>query len=74
MAQSQISRSKEFKYIQIIDSTRKDIKLLKSIENDLISQNSHLSLLAKERKHKLQRNRKISLVSICIAVLCIIIP
>lgn len=74
MAQSKISRSKEFKYIQIIDSTRKDIKLLKSIENDLIKQNSHLSSLAKERKHKLQRNRKISLVSICIAVLCIIIP
>ena len=74
MEQSKIMRSKQFKYIQIIDSTKKDIHSLKSLEYALKSENSRLLLIAEERKHKIKTNRKISFVAICIAVLSIIIP
>ena len=76
LAQSQISRFKELKYSQIIDSTRKDINALKTYSNDLKSQNEqlyscnkHLSKLAEERKLKLQRNRKIGLVMLGVIIL-----
>ena len=80
MAQSQISRSKELKYLQIIDSAKKDINALKTHSNDLISQNKqlyncnkHLSKLAKDRKQKLHRNRKIGLVMIGVIILQVLL-
>jgi len=76
LEQAKIRRSKEFKYIQIIDSTRKDINTLKTHSNDLTSQNKqlyncnkHLSELSEKRKNKLQRNRKIGLVMLGVIIL-----
>lgn len=69
LAQSKISRSKEFKYIQIIDNTKKDINSLKTYINAVEEDNDDLVTLSKIQEHKIKRNRKIGLVMLGIIVL-----
>lgn len=69
LAQSQISRSKEFKYIQLIDNTKKDINSLKTYINAIEEDNNDLLTISKIQEHKMKRNRKIGLVMVGIIVL-----
>ena len=69
MAQSEISLSKEFKYIQIIDSSRKDIKSLKTHINALEGDYYELLQVTERKQEKIIRNRKIGLVMLGIIVL-----
>ena len=69
MEQAQIMRFKEFKYIQIVDSTRKDINSLKTYSNSLEDDYNDLLTISKIQEHKIKRNRKIGLVMVGIIVL-----
>lgn len=74
MAQAKISQFKEIKYLQILDSTYKDINTLKSSVNSLKQKNTDLLEGSVIQQEKIKRNRKIAFVSICVAILAIIIP
>jgi len=69
MAQSEISLSKEFKYIQIIDSSRKDIKSLKTHISALEGDYYELLQVTERKQERIIRNRKIGLVMLGIIVL-----
>ena len=69
MAQSEISRFKALKYVQILDSSEKDINTLKMQVNILESDYSSLSYLADKNKGKLIRSRKVGIVLIGIIIL-----
>lgn len=69
LAQSQISRSKEFKYIELIDSTKKDISTLKTHINALEGDYYDLLQVTEKKQDKIIRNRKIGLVMLGIIVL-----
>ncbi len=69
LAQSQISRSKEFKYTKLIDNTKKDINSLKTYINAIEEDNDDLLTISKIQEYKLKRNRKIGLVMVGIIVL-----
>ncbi len=69
LAQSKISLSKEFKYIQLIDNTKKDINSLKTYINTIEEDNDDLLTISKIQEYKLKRNRKIGLVMVGIIVL-----
>jgi hypothetical protein len=73
-AQAKISQFKEIKYLQILDSTYKDINTLKSSVNSLKQKNTDLLEGSVIQQEKIKRNRKIAFVSICVAILAIIIP
>ena len=69
LEQAKIRRFKELKYIQIIDSARKDINTLKTYSNDLESDYSEL-LLVNEKKHqKIIRQRKVGLIMLGVIIL-----
>ena len=57
MNQSKISRSKEFKYIELIDSTQKDVELLKTELNSL-SERYNVVLTSNQRQKKRIKNTK----------------
>lgn len=69
LAQSKISRSKEFKYIQIIDNTKKDINSLKTYINAVEEDNDDLLTLSKIQENKIKRNRKIGLIMLGVIIL-----
>lgn len=69
LAQSQISLSKEFKYIQLIDNSKKDINSLKTYINAIEEDNDDLLTISKIQEYKIKRNRKIGLVMVGIIVL-----
>ena len=69
MAQAKISRSKEFKYIQIIDSTKKDINTLKSHINALEEDYYELLQATEKKQEQIIRQKKIGLVMLGIIVL-----
>jgi len=69
MEQAQIMRSKEFKYIQIVDSTRNDINSLKTYANSLEDDYNDLLTICKIQEHKIKRNRKIGLIMLGVIVL-----
>ena len=55
LAQSQISRSKEFKYIELIDSTKKDISTLKTHINALEGDYYDLLQVTEKKQEKIIR-------------------
>lgn len=57
MSQSKISRSKEFKYIELIDSTQKDVELLKTELNSL-RERYNVVLISNQKQKKRIRNAK----------------
>ena len=73
IAQSILSTSKEIKLYEIVDSAKKDIRLLKSSVNSLSEDNTRLYEIAKDKDEKIIRNRKISVVSVCVAILAILL-
>ena len=76
IAQSIISTSREIKLYELVDSAKKDIRLLKTSVNSLSEDNTRLYEIAKDKDKKIIRNRKIAFVSICVAILelLVIIP
>ena len=73
IAQSILSTSKEVKLYEIVDSAKKDIRLLKTSVNSLSEDNTRLYEIAKDKDEKIIRNRKISVVSVCVAILAILL-
>ena len=69
MAQAKISRSKEFKYIQLIDSTKKDINTLKSHINALEEDYYELLQTTEKKQEQIIRQKKIGLVMLGVIVL-----
>ena len=69
MAQSKINLSKQFKYIQLIDSNKKDIKSLKTHINALEGDYYELLQVTEKKQKKIIRNRKIGLIMVGIIVL-----
>tara|TARA_R110000803_G_scaffold125965_1_gene193466 strand:+ start:191 stop:457 length:267 start_codon:yes stop_codon:yes gene_type:complete len=73
IAQSILSTSKEIKLYGLVDSAKKDIRLLKTSVNSLSEDNTRLYEIAKDKDEKIIRNRKISVVSVCVAILAILL-
>ena len=73
ISQSHINASKELLLLQIVDSAKKDIKSLKTSVNSLSEDNTRLYEIAKDKDEKIIRNRKISVVSVCVAILAILL-
>ena len=73
IAQSILSASKEIKLYELVDSAKKDIRLLKTSVNSLSEDNTRLYEIAKDKDEKIIRNRKISVVSVCVAILAILL-
>ena len=73
IAQSILSTSKEIKLYELVDSAKKDIRLLKTSVNSLSEDNTRLYEIAKDKDKKIIRNRKISVVSVCVAILAILL-
>ena len=73
IAQSILSTSKEIKLYELVDSAKKDIRLLKTSVNSLSDDNTRLYEIAKDKDEKIIRNRKISVVSVCVAILAILL-
>jgi|TARA_R110000744_G_scaffold375531_1_gene489055 uncharacterized protein YlxW (UPF0749 family) len=68
MAQSEISRSKVLKYVQLLDSARKDINTLKVEVNTVNGEYKDLLSVTDKKDRKIKRNRKIAFYSILVAV------
>ena len=73
IAQSILNTSKEIKLYELVDSAKKDIRLLKTSVNSLSEDNTRLYEIAKDKDKKIIRNRKISVVSVCVAILAILL-
>ena len=73
MSQSILSTSKETLLYELVDSAKKDIRLLKTSVNSLSEDNTRLYEIAKDKDEKIIRNRKISVVSVCVAILAILL-
>ena len=73
VAQSYINASNELLLLQIVDSADRDIKSLKTSVNSLSEDNTRLYEIAKDKDEKIIRNRKISVVSVCVAILAILL-
>ena len=69
LEQSKINRALQFKYIQIIDSTQKDIESLKTSVNSLKSKNTDLFNESQKNRSKLIRTRKVGLIMVGIIIL-----
>jgi tetrahydromethanopterin S-methyltransferase subunit F len=69
LAQSEINRALQFKYIQIIDSTQKDIESLKTSVNSLKTKNTDLFNESQKNRSKLIRTRKVGLIMVGIIIL-----
>ena len=69
MAQSEISRFKALKYVQLLDSAEKDISTLRMQLNIVSSDYSSLLYVSEKNKKKIKRNRKIALYGWASAIL-----
>ena len=69
MAQSEISRFKALKYVQLLDSAEKDINTLRMQLNIVSSDYSSLLYVSEKNKKKITRNRKIALYGWASAIL-----
>lgn len=66
--QSEISRFKTLKYIQLLDSAEKDISTLRMQLNIVSSDYSSLLYVSEQNEKKIKRNRKIAFYSILVAI------
>ena len=73
VAQSEISRSKELKYIELLDSSKVDISTLKIHLNLLQSDYSSLSYMYEKKKDKIKTHRKVGVVMLLVIVLQVIL-
>lgn len=67
--EAKISRLRQYKHIQIIDNSKKDIKSLKTYINAIEEDNNDLLTISKIQEYKLKRNRKIGLIMLGVIVL-----
>lgn len=71
--QSEISLSKELKYIELLDSSEKDINTLKIHSNLLQSDYSSLSYMYEKKQEKIKTHRKVGVVMLLVIVLQVIL-
>ena len=69
LAQSKINLSKQFKYIQLIDSSKKDINSLKTHINALEGDYYELLQVTEKKQQKIIRNRKIGIIMLGVIIL-----
>lgn len=69
MAQAKISRSKAFKYTQIIDSTKKDINSLKTHINGIEDDYYKLLQDNQKKQNKIILNRRIAIIGILVGLI-----
>lgn len=67
--QSKINLAIQFKYIELLDSSRKDIESLKTSVNSLKSKNTDLFNESKKVRSKLIRTRKVGLIMLGVILL-----
>ena len=67
--QSKINLAIQFKYIELLDSSRKDIESLKTSVNSLKSKNTDLFNESKKNRSKLIRTRKVGVIMVGIIIL-----
>jgi cell division protein FtsB len=67
--QSKINSDIQFKYIELLDSSRKDIESLKTSINSLKSKNTDLFNESQKNRSKLIRTRKVGLIMVGIIIL-----
>ena len=67
--QSKINLAIQFKYIELLDSSRKDIESLKTSVNSLKSKNTDLFNESQKNRSKLIRTRKVGLIMLGIIIL-----
>lgn len=67
--QSKINSAIQFKYIELLDSSRKDIESLKTSVNSLKSKNIDLFNESQKNRSKLIRTRKVGLIMLGIIIL-----
>lgn len=67
--EAKISRLRQYKHIQIIDNSKKDINSLKTYINAIEEDNDDLLTISKIQEYKLKRNRKIGLIMLGVIVL-----
>lgn len=72
MSQSILNKSKEVKLSQIVDSTQKDIELLRELVNAIDEENIALRIDNQSKRVKLKNTRLIAIVAAAIATLLII--
>ena len=73
IAQSEISRSKELKYIQLVDSAEMDVTMLKMQANILQSDYSSLLYMYKKKQKKIKTHRKVGLAMLAVIVLQVLV-
>ena len=73
VAQSEISRSKELKYIQLVDSAEMDVTMLKMQANILQSDYSSLLYMYKKKQKKIKTHRKVGLAMLAVIVLQVLV-
>jgi len=69
LAQSKINLSKQFKYIQLIDSNKKDINSLKTHINALEGDYYELLQVTEKKQEKIIRNRKVGVIMLGVIIL-----
>ena len=67
--QSKINLAIQFKYIELLDSSRKDIESLKTSVNSLKSKNTELFNDSQKKRSKLIRTRKVGVIMVGIIIL-----
>lgn len=67
--QSKINSAIQFKYIELLDSSRKDIESLKTSVNSLKSKNTDLFNESQKNRSKLIRTRKVGVIMVGIIIL-----
>ena len=72
MEQSILNKSKEVKLSQIVDSTQKDVELLRELANAIDEDNIALRIDNQSKRVKLKNTRLIAIVAAAIATLLII--
>lgn len=73
IAQSEISRSKELKYIELLDSSKVDVTTLKMQANILQSDYSSLSYMYEKKQEKIKTHRKVGIVMLLVIVFQVIL-
>ena len=72
MSQSILNKSKEVKLSQIVDSTQKDIELLRELVNTIDEDNIALRIENRSKRVKLRSTRLIAIATSIIVTLLII--
>ena len=67
--EAKISRLRQYKYIQIIDSSKKDVNTLKTHINALEDDYYKLLQVTEKKQNKIIRQRKIGLIMLSVIIL-----